>query len=116
MEDPIKFDLWGTGTSESRAWLIEELVVSRPELSRTEILRRVWDSVRRGSAIQLAGSLGWENATLERRRWLEHVPHVQVFQAGYGPAAVTTMHNCASHELFYAGCLGCPVCGGAFEP
>lgn len=112
MEEPIQFDLWGNPVAEFRKDVVDLLVAARPSESRSNILRLVSRAIANDAPLCFAGPLGWAAAQRLRLGASSMFRNVRMFQAGYGSAEQESLGFCETHEVFYGGCLSCPVCDG----
>jgi len=111
MEDPIRFDVWGTIAKGAFAVAKDELQSSDPGLPRLELLKRINKSIVEHKLIRVVTGIDWSQAQellSNRPAWLESAA---VFQEGYGPEDAA-LHFCPAHNLYYGGILGCHVCRG----
>jgi hypothetical protein len=116
MEDPVRFDVWGEGGLESRAFLQERLGASFPGRPRVSILRDVARAVHSRRPLAVFYGLGWEEARRRAQETAAVLTNVRIFQEGYGPDEEADMNRCPRHQLWYGGCLGCPVCDARHAP
>ncbi len=112
MEDPISFDTYVRVQPGEVARAVQALRELRPELTELEAHVLANRSVTLGHWILLGSRLPWGQATSMRATAPTFFPNVQLVQAGYEPS--DSLSYCESHNLRFAGVLGCPVCGGFF--
>lgn len=114
MEDPIRFDVWAIIKGDLRQEAVDHLRNARPLLSMLEIRKEINKSVIQNQEIQIASSLTWPQVEIFRSQPEEWIATPSVFQEGYGPIDSHRLSLCSKHNLYFGGCLGCPVCKGFY--
>lgn len=116
MEEPIQFSVWGEPVEGSRREIVDLLAAMRPDEPRAAILRMVSRALRNGVSLCFAGPLGWAATQKAKQDAISTFRNIQTFQAGYGPDDLNQLDFCETHDVFYGGCLGCPVCNRMNDP
>lgn len=110
MEDPLRFDMWGVLTGDSREDMVRWLAPRRTDLDHANVRITVNRSRAHREPVLVCSSLDWAAVVTLRADLPSWLVDVRVLQEGYGPADVSRLAYCAVHDCYFGGCLGCQVC------
>lgn len=116
MEDHVTFDLWGIAERAMQRELEEILRASQPEVKRASITRKIARSALLAESVILVENVGWRDVQVWRTRTAKFARSVRINQAGCVPTDERPLAFCSVHDLYFGGCLGCPVCSGGNAP
>jgi hypothetical protein len=108
MEDPIRFDVWGTILPAGRETALAVIREQGIYPSEIELRKAVVRALRMGEPIQVARALGYSAALDFLRESGHFLGELAISQEGWAPHERTGY--CEKHRLHYGGCLGCHVC------
>jgi hypothetical protein len=112
-EDSTRFDVYGKAALGATAAAVDALLASGVYSSEMAVRIAVQESLRGGTPILIGVGLSWHAAQALRS---SHRPFSEVLVVQEGCSVGDRAPYCALHELFYGGCLGCPVCSGDYVP
>lgn len=110
MEDPIRFELWGTIVAERRESALRHLRDQAIFPTELELRKAVVRCVRDGEALRISRDLGYEAVQKLAAAVAETFNCLTYCQEGYAPFQASGF--CQKHNHHYGGCLGCHVCSG----
>ena len=107
METPIDFEIWGTVNTPLTV-AIDIFIQCNPETARPEAMRTLLRSRSLGESVALASQVRWVDCQATRSILGVIAQDLVIYQTGWGrdPNAIW----CPLHEVYYGGCLGCPIC------
>jgi len=112
-EDPIRFDVYGKVALGATAEAVDALHAGGAYSSELAARIAIQESIRIGTPMLVGAGLSWHAAEALRS---SNRPFCEVLVAQEGCSIGERARYCALHELFFAGCLDCPVCSGDFVP
>ena len=116
MEDPTTFDVWIERLRRDGPTVEDIMGDSRAGLTRLQLLKELSRSKSEQGPLLLAQDAPWSKVGEVRKRLRERGLNAVTIQADYPFAERWSMSRCETHDLFYAGVLECPVCGGRGAP
>ena len=116
MNEPlvVTFDVWANVDRAHAVQAREVIQRSRPDLSRTELLKMIARGASSNEPFLVTRGVSWGDAQRLREDFKIVGGTVTIYQHDFGPN-LGTSHYCSIHDFFYGGCLGCPVCRGWFK-
>lgn len=115
MEDPIRFDVWGTVRKGANEPAVQWLCGSFPWQTVLKVRISVNKSTTQSVPISIAERKSWSEIEMLRRDSPPWLQSFEVFQEGYKPSHKERLNYCSKHDFYSAG-LGCNVCKGFYLP
>ena len=111
MEGRVTFSVWGEALRRNTEEQLRLLSHWRG-LSRGDALKLITVSRAQGKPLLMAFDISWDRALEIAEEGNAFFQEPCRFQAGYAPHDIPQLQHCELHGLWYASCLGCPVCLG----
>jgi len=112
VEDPIRFDIWGTVIPTRRE---AALIAARERggyVSEIELRKAIGASCRSKIPVRVAKSVSYSLAMDFMRHSSASLHGQALYQEGFTPEDQTAY--CEKHCFHFGGCLGCHVCRGFY--
>jgi len=110
MENRDAYDVYAIATPRGKERIIRTILASSTMQDRASALKAFVRAASEGTYIQVAHHVTWAQATALRDELRAAGDALWTGQSGYGPSLQNRMSRCVTHDVFYAGVLGCPAC------